>query len=326
MLTTVPRVLRSSALALAIVLMATLTALAQPASKWVKLKPANSPSARAAAAMAYDPVSQRIVLFGGFGTTSYFDETWTFDGTTWTLVPTSVAPPARAAAGIAYDSWLKKLVLFGGFANDQYMGDTWVWDGASSTWTEIQTTKGTHPETLPMVFPDPLSGRVDYYGGYDGQFYSLTTWRFRAGDWHNVQPAEFPSARAAAVYGTNPEIKQSFVFGGLADVNPVNMWTFDGKTWTQQFPGNPMGYRFLTGSAYDPRFHGVLVFGGFAGDDVNETWLWDGTNWTQLTPRQSPSARESMGMAFDEAHQVTVVFGGLKRGHVLGDTWVLKTQ
>jgi len=34
-------------------------------ARWVPLKAKNSPSARAASAMAYDPVSQKIILFGG---------------------------------------------------------------------------------------------------------------------------------------------------------------------------------------------------------------------------------------------------------------------
>ncbi len=320
-----PRFTRSILLVVALIAAAALNAFSQPDSKWVKLKPAQSPSPRAAAAMAYDPISQKIVLVGGFGSTDYFDETWTFDGTNWTQVMTTDAPSARAGASMAYDKWLQKLVLFGGF-NGQYLGDTWTWDGATSTWTQMNPTKGTHPETLPMVFPDPLSGRVDNFGGWDGQFYSLTTWRWRSGNWHNVQPDAFPSARGAAVYGTDPEHKQTVMFGGLADVNPVNTWTFDGSTWTQQFPNNQIPYRFFAGEAYDPRFHGVIVFGGFSGQDVKDTWLWTGDDWMQLFPKQSPSVRETMGMAFDELHQQTVIFGGLRNGSLLNDTWVLKTK
>jgi len=38
---------------------------------WKKLSPRNSPSARAYSAMAYDPVSKKIVLFSGFDGTTY---------------------------------------------------------------------------------------------------------------------------------------------------------------------------------------------------------------------------------------------------------------
>jgi hypothetical protein len=73
-----------------------------------------------------------------------------------------------------------------------------------------------------MLFADPLGGRVDEFGGYDGRFYQMTTWRWRSGDWHKLAPAHSPSARAAAVIGTDPVHKQTVLFGGLADVNPVN--------------------------------------------------------------------------------------------------------
>ena len=66
-------------------------------ARWVPLKAKNSPSARAASAMAYDPVSQKIILFGGFDYANYLNETWIFDGLTWTKLNTPTAPSGRAA-------------------------------------------------------------------------------------------------------------------------------------------------------------------------------------------------------------------------------------
>ena len=84
-------------------------------STWKKLAPATSPSLRSDPAMAYDPVSKKIVLFGGFGASGDLNDTWTFDGTTWTEVKTAVAPPVRAATTMAFDKYAHKLVIFGGF-------------------------------------------------------------------------------------------------------------------------------------------------------------------------------------------------------------------
>ena len=50
----------------------------------MQLNPATSPSPRAVSAMAYDPVSKKVVMFGGFNDTTYLNDTWTWDGTTWT--------------------------------------------------------------------------------------------------------------------------------------------------------------------------------------------------------------------------------------------------
>jgi hypothetical protein len=275
--------------------------------------------------MFYDPVSFRVVMFGGWDGTQHLNDTWTFDGKRWKEVMTSVAPPARAGAGIAYDSKLQQAVLFGGY-NGQYLNDTWLWNGATMTWTQANTQHQPVPETLPMLFPDPLTSRVDVYGGYDGRFYQSTTYHWRNGYWHKLHPSTPPYARAAAVIGTNPVLKQTVIFGGLADLNPVNTWTFDGHNWTEQFPATQPDQRLMGGTVYDPRFSGVVTFGGFTGQDNNDMWLWDGTNWTQLTPQQSPPPREQFGIAFDQLHQQTVVFGGLNGNTLLNDTWVLQMQ
>jgi hypothetical protein len=257
-----PRPLRFACLLTIISTMATAALGQVPSSTWVQLTPAHNPQRRGAPAMVYDPVSQKIVMFGGYGRVSYYGDTWTFDGTDWKRHRVTVAPSPRAAAGMAFDVTLQKLVLFGGWNGQNYLGDTWVWDGATSSWTQMSPAKSPKPMTGPMVFTDPRNGRVDTYGGFDGRFYSLTTYRWRDGSWHKLFPAQSPSARGSVVFATDPVRKQTVLFGGLADVNPINTWTYDGRTWTQQFPNNQLPYRFFSGAVYDPRFQGVVVFAG----------------------------------------------------------------
>ena len=48
--------------------------------------------------MTYDPVSGKIIAFGGFDGTGYLNDTWSFDGTSWMQIATQSAPPPRAAA------------------------------------------------------------------------------------------------------------------------------------------------------------------------------------------------------------------------------------
>jgi hypothetical protein len=52
--------------------------------RWSELSPTNSPSKRGAPAMGYDPVRERIVLYGGFGSNrNDLDDTWEWDGQNW---------------------------------------------------------------------------------------------------------------------------------------------------------------------------------------------------------------------------------------------------
>lgn len=97
-------------------------------STWTELFPASSPSPRFSATMAYDGITGQIVLFGGEeGTYPYLlNDTWTWDGSTWTQQSLGAAPPARFNASMAYDATSYELTLFGGEAQGP-LGDTWVW-------------------------------------------------------------------------------------------------------------------------------------------------------------------------------------------------------
>jgi hypothetical protein len=296
-------------------------------ARWVPLKAKNSPSARAASAMAYDPVSQKVILFGGFDYSSYLNETWAFDGTTWTKLATPVAPSGRAASNMAYDKVSKKLVLFGGYDGNRYLNETWIWDGATLQWTQAHPKASPRGSTAPAVFTDPRSHTVTTYGGFDGRFYQLETWRWRAGNWHRLRPADIPTARGAMVSAYDPVRANVVIFAGLAAVNPYNTWTWDGINWTRQAPSTLPPYRYFGGATFDPNFNSVICFGGgLSGADLSDTWAWTGTDWIQMTPDGLIPARESFGIAYDEVLGKTVVFGGQLGGKLLRDTWVLEAR
>ena len=148
---------------------------------WIELSPTNSPPARSYLAMTYDPVSGKIIAFGGFNGTSYLNDTWSFDGTSWAHIATQSAPPARTAAQMTYDSVTQKVVLFGGYNGTNYLGDTWLWDGSTLQWTQATPQHNPPAVTGPMLFPDP-NGRADLFGGFDGHFYQLTMWQWNGSD------------------------------------------------------------------------------------------------------------------------------------------------
>ena len=295
-----------------------------PSVTWSQVSTATAPSPRMAGAMAYDPFNGVVVLFGGLDKSAYLNDTWIFDGSNWTQVSTPVAPPIRVAANMAYDRNAHQLVMFGGYDGHTHLGDTWIWDSATMTWSEPTTTHHPKGVTGPSLFTDPLNGRVDMFGGFDGFLYQLITWRWTGSDWRMLHPAASPSARSAAIASTNSGSGSAVLFDGLGDVNPYNTWTFDGANWTQQFPGVQPQSLYDAGSAYDANIGGVVLFGGgHAGIDQNETWVWTGTNWLQLVPAASPAARESFGMAYDSSLGRTVIFGGFTGAGYLNDTWIL---
>jgi hypothetical protein len=292
---------------------------------WIQLSPSDSPPARSYLAMTYDPISGKIIAFGGFDGTGYLNDTWAFDGTNWTQIATQSSPPARTAAQMTYDSVTQKVVLFGGYDGINYLGDTWLWDGSTLQWTQATPNHSPPAVTGPMLFPDP-DGSADLFGGFDGQFYQLTMWRWNGSDWTQLSPPNVPFARSLAAVATNTSTGQVVMFGGLADVNPNNTWTYDGTTWTLQSPAVQPLLVYAASAAFDPGLQGVVLFGGGSGGvDQNTTWLWDqvGGTWTQLFPAQSPPAREGAGMAYDAALDRVILFGGEDNKVPLNDTWEL---
>jgi hypothetical protein len=97
---------------------------------WTSVTTPTAPAGRYALAMATLGTS-KVVLFGGSTGSITPTDTWTFDGSKWTLSP-ATGPSGRI--GTAMASQGSTVVLFAGGASDD---DTWVFDG--STWTETNT-------------------------------------------------------------------------------------------------------------------------------------------------------------------------------------------
>jgi hypothetical protein len=97
---------------------------------WTQLSPPQSPPVRSGAGLVWDPALGELVLFGGrkaLGTAGLLNDTWTFDGLTWTELSPSGSPAAREPASFAYDEPRADAVLFGGTGpSGARFEDTWV--------------------------------------------------------------------------------------------------------------------------------------------------------------------------------------------------------
>ena len=78
--------------------------------QWRRVDAAASPSPRDGHAMAYDPVRQRVVLFGGQADgPTWLADTWEWDGVTWIQRSPATSPPMRAHAAMAFDPTHNKM-------------------------------------------------------------------------------------------------------------------------------------------------------------------------------------------------------------------------
>jgi hypothetical protein len=124
-------------------------------TNWTLRAPVVSPYQRFWHSMAFDPVRNRTILFGGDHFQPYelgeTNDTWEWDGSQWTRDWTAAAPSVRAGQSMVYESATGRMLLFGGFnagvSPNTYANDTWEL-GAG-----IVTPQGT-----PAVSINPTSG------------------------------------------------------------------------------------------------------------------------------------------------------------------------
>ena len=64
--------------------------------------------------MAFDPATGQLILFGGADAGSNLNDTWNWDGTTWTQLTPANSPSIRGQAAMAFDAATGQLILFGG--------------------------------------------------------------------------------------------------------------------------------------------------------------------------------------------------------------------
>jgi len=119
------------------------------------------PPARLMHMMAYDPSVNRTILFGGqtsfFAPTTYLDDTWEWNGSSWTQIATT-APSPRSLGTMVYHSISGKVFLFGG----QRQNDSVIFN---ETWTYSDQTEGVqNPSSnvaeayqLKQNFPNPFN-------------------------------------------------------------------------------------------------------------------------------------------------------------------------
>jgi hypothetical protein len=158
------------------------------AQTWTLLSVANgsSPNARTGHCMASN--GTKAILFGGSGTNSQFNDTWSFTmagGGTWTKLAVTTPPSIRSGACMAYDIANSQWVMFGGMNEYNYLVETWVLNTGATAWTQVSVPAGTGPSGrvgAQMAY-DAGSSTVVMFGGLaaSDSYASDGTWSFNGG-------------------------------------------------------------------------------------------------------------------------------------------------
>lgn len=293
------------------------------------------PAVRDGGGMAYDPIRQQSILFGGLGggtqgPTSRSD-TWAYTGGgTWTQLSPTTVPGGRFGNAMVFDSNHGNIVMFGGgFYNNNVVifsyGDTWNWNG--SNWVQSFPAVSPAPRYLMGSAYDATHGQMVIFGGVGVAGYLGDTWVYDGANWTQKFPAHTPPARAASMMVYDPNRAAVYMFGGVNNVTYYgDTWMWDGTDWTQLSPATSPVSRYGSGMAFDTTLGASVLFGGTNNNTGNfaDTWTFDGANWTQMSPATLPAMRFYASFDYDSARGMIVMFGG-GEGKSIGDIYLQDT-
>lgn len=328
---------------------------------WRPRHTAHAPAPRQYPAMAYDPVRERVVLFGGMVSgAGASDETWEYDGRDWVLRATLGTPPPRAYTTMAFDARRGRMVLFGGHdAVTPYLQDTWAY--ADGVWSEVTSPTSSPPPMSGIASAyDAASEEVVLFGGAQSDGGEVNqTWAFDGLHWNERGTTNPPPPRSHAGLTYDVARQRLVMFGGVGGGTALaDLWELDGTVWSKRVVAGAPTARASPALSYDAARQQVVLFSGdgvtsdtqvragagwqsvrmqppagVAAYDAGRgrtvlfaedqtTWELVEDVWERQLPTVSPTERYQPAMTYDRNRGVIVLFGGA--GPIDGqydDTW-----
>jgi hypothetical protein len=157
-------------------------------TNWAQLAPAASPSPRARGWLEWDLIRNRAIYTCGKNSTAStaLAETWSWDSSTWTQVPTNTLPgwnggTGLIAFGLTFDLLRDRYVLVGGTRTTATVSpQTYEHDG--SDWI-LRPTGALTGRTGPAVAFVIGLGKTFVFGGSSGVNPLGDTWQYQTDDW-----------------------------------------------------------------------------------------------------------------------------------------------
>ena len=289
----------------------------------------------------YDPIRDRLVVFGGQGYEGSTNDVWAFQLSGiphWTRLSPSGTPPApRGFHSAVYDSANDRMIVFGGNKGTS-TNEVWSLSFAGNpTWSQI-TPSGTPPAPREwhVAVLDRARNRMIVHGGLSNGTRLSDVWALSLGAspaWTQiVAGGTAPGGRSAHCALLDVARDRLVIFSGTNSggmpTNTLHALSLGATpTWTQlTATGTPPTARYGMSARYDAlRDRGLFFGGGTGAPNTNETWALSlGTTpaWTLLTTPNPPQGRQFHSATYDPFGDRLLVFGG-SSGPVLSDTWAL---
>lgn len=290
----------------------------EDAARWDPIT-GTMPSCANEATLTYQAHNQRVLAIGGVCAESTFsDETWEWDGSTWTKLTTTTATNRYVGSAVAYDRVHQRVVRFGGAGAFATVPDSSTYVYSNLVWRFTRHTGTPAPRSLGSLRRDPVRGHLylmgglaEYSMGNSPVTYIDDFWVLREEQWNDFTTPTMPQQCATPLTAFDTDRQVLVVFCGDGRVAE-----FDGSAWRAitGLTDTPDPRRFAA-LAYDQTLRKTVLFGGF--DDAfnyrDDTWTWDGTKWTEVETRDEPENRAQMVMWYDPLAKKTILYSGVGR-------------
>lgn len=298
-------------------------------SDWSKVTTTGTAGIVFGHSMAYDPLRQEILLFGGTDLAAR-SSTYRYRDGRWTIELTAGAQPGARSLFVfetATFDGVTSHYLFGGLETGLPRSDLWRLDG--NIWRRVSVEGGPTACSYPAGAFDAARSRLVIVCE------DRKVWEFSGSAWkENAPPDDGPTGRRWASVEYDPVRKNIVMFGGYDFPSYLNeTWTWNGTRWTEveQRRNAPFG-RALTSMFWDPINQKMTIFGGIGRETDNDRierlgdmWVFNGTQWTEVTPASLPPIRYGASVVWDPTRGTqgaAVMFGGKSEKEIyLNDEW-----
>lgn len=248
---------------------------------WSEITTAQGPSARFGHNAIFDAAHNRMLVFGGQASGTFFNDVWAFDLTTseWSeLQGDESIPSPRYGAASALDP-SGRLLVSHGFTDAGRFDDTWAFSLDDEAWDELSPQVERPLERcLVRGVWDSKAERFLMFGGQaTGTPFLGDLWELREGMWRGLSAELKPSPRNFYAMVFDDDAGQAVLFGGNTQDGPANdLWLFDSASdiWSQQSPaGEGPSPRFGHDAVWLAASRSLFVFGGRDGSqNLNDSW------------------------------------------------------
>jgi hypothetical protein len=287
---------------------------------WRLLQTPTAPTARNYHTMTYDPLRDRIVLFGGNQlsadgksfTTVY--DTWEFDGTDWTRIATD--GPKLNKPQVVWDGGRRETFVIG--FDDTGKTQMHTYDPSTGRWTQ-KTPEGLPPcaNDISLVYLEHVD-KVALVGGACAGLYE-TAYSYNGTKWEKLVATSGIGYPATAGLAYDSLRNRAILYGGteLGGEARAHTYTYWNNDW--HLETNAVARpapRSLGAFISDPVTKSIWLVGGLNQHEsgyLDDIWRFQNNQWTQVAkPADAPTNCGAPFMTFDsDRKQLVVVCSGL---------------